>query len=394
MEFLCLFGKASEKKLEIQGQQVASKALKSAVNDFTSSYASTIPKLYEVNSIINNCEDGESFFILEQKPDGSNNAYELDYELAKLNDPSSYAKKDESDELFGEVLKHYNLFSTHSTQHTVIRDSEVTRTCRFCSRSKSEGASFKKKAHTVPRALGNKYHKSWNECDECNGFFGANIEPDLLNFLAVQRSVTGIKGRGKANGYSSTEYEKGRIWHDGKNPKFASKEVKENEDGSLSIELGKGGSFVPANVYRAITKIALGVIPESELKFLQKTIEWVRHGSSDKEVELPPVASAIVPFNNISSANLMLYVRKANCEECPYIIAEFQLGVYLYVFTLPFTEYKEQVPPSFFDTYKFQSVFKHYFRKEIIWNQQNLSGISKVDNPTILTFKKAEDNSN
>ena len=43
--------------------------------------------------------------------------------------------------------------------------------CRFCNKTKDDGASFKKKAHILPEQVGNKLIVSHSECDDCNVLF-------------------------------------------------------------------------------------------------------------------------------------------------------------------------------------------------------------------------------
>ena len=64
--------------------------------------------------------------------------------------------------------------------------------CIFCKRNESE-VSFKKPAHIIPAALGNKLLFSLVECDECNQKFGDTLENDLCNDIYAIRAFTILK---------------------------------------------------------------------------------------------------------------------------------------------------------------------------------------------------------
>lgn len=80
--------------------------------------------------------------------------------------------------------------------------------CRFCGRSKADGASYKKRAHILPEQLGNKLIISHSECDDCNMFF-ANHESHLGNFLGPLKTLLEWKENlNRAQEYLNTKYQK------------------------------------------------------------------------------------------------------------------------------------------------------------------------------------------
>lgn len=70
--------------------------------------------------------------------------------------------------------------------------------CRFCKRSYPE-VKFTHKAHAISEALGNSSVFCNEECDECNEYFGNNIEPSLISFLnfIVFSLIQAVKNRQK-----------------------------------------------------------------------------------------------------------------------------------------------------------------------------------------------------
>ena len=56
----------------------------------------------------------------------------------------------------------------------IILGEKEDRKCRFCGKRPPE-VSFRKIAHAIPEALGNKSIQSLYECDSCNEAFGNGI---------------------------------------------------------------------------------------------------------------------------------------------------------------------------------------------------------------------------
>jgi hypothetical protein len=72
--------------------------------------------------------------------------------------------------------------------------SRSPRICRFCDRNGAE-KTFRREAHVIPAALGNRVLLSYEECDECNEKVGSPLEDDLAKFLGIPRAVCGIPSR-------------------------------------------------------------------------------------------------------------------------------------------------------------------------------------------------------
>ncbi|MDA1617291.1 hypothetical protein PDK03_12000 [Bacillus cereus group sp. TH204-1LC] len=66
------------------------------------------------------------------------------------------------------------------------------RVCIFCGKGVDE-VTFKKEAHIIPAALGNRSLFNYNECDECNERIFSIYENELLNYLQFERIL--IRGR-------------------------------------------------------------------------------------------------------------------------------------------------------------------------------------------------------
>lgn len=155
----------------------------------------------------------------------------------------------------------------------VLKDKSVE--CRFCKKSHPY-TSFKHKAHAIPQFIGNKYLVSRYECDACNELFSKTIENEMANFMKLLHCLNGVKGEKKIPIYKTKQ---ARLESDRTNINI------ENID-DLSIIGDKNGKsfcinlnndpFIPIAVYKCLTKIALSIIPESELIHFDKSFEWLQ----------------------------------------------------------------------------------------------------------------------
>jgi HNH endonuclease len=318
LDFLRLFGKVVDGKLSIDEVQSATFELKSGLRAFIDVRGSAVPQLRQFNQIVQGLSHNEFFLLLPGRPASTADQLECERFLAGLNNSSNISSDQREDETFGALLSHYDMRSPRTDRQTVIGNKRrQDRRCRFCGRSTNEGAKFDSVAHAIPAALGNRYLKLADECDECNGHFGREVEPHLIRFLDLQRVFLGTQGRGKNDGRPVLEFANGRLFHDGSRVVVESTKVTEDSsNGIISAELGAGMRIVPINCYRALVKIALSTVSADQLPFLHRTIQWVRYGCHGDTV-LPAVATAAVMLPPNPSGQITLYVRRAEQSRLP-----------------------------------------------------------------------------
>ena len=142
--------------------------------------------------------------------------------------------------------------------------------CRFCGRQSPE-VSFKLEAHAIPQLLGNNKLFSRYECDTCNTFFGNGIENDYGNWSKPMRTLTGRKGKNgvpthKGGGDTGWRLERinnhfyinaGENEH---NRPFVASEDYRVIDFALKCDPHR-----PIAVHKAFVKMALSILPETEL---------------------------------------------------------------------------------------------------------------------------------
>ena len=174
-----------------------------------------------------------------------------------------------------DFFKVYDLISHDFALKSEIRElkAPTNRTCRFCNLSYPK-VTFNKKAHTIPEFLGNTGSLSDFECDTCNKHFG-KLENQLSNFIGPAITLNRTKGKKKipnspsydkkviakkinflnaktAIEFGSTENSPEKITFDEKNNQYNVEFVTQ--------------PFIPYDVYKALLKLALGLLPETDLK--------------------------------------------------------------------------------------------------------------------------------
>ena len=387
IELLSIFGSFQGGQYQIEQPQQVTSSLKERISEFVECKYGRAPELQRLKSFFSKLDDGGAFlfFPFSYSSLSSKEKVECENFLHKVNKPDAINDDELHQKLFGKLLDEYNITIPRIDKNTAIgAKRKEDRKCRFCGKTKANGAKFKSKAHAIPQALGNAYLKLNDECDNCNNYFGRNVEPHLLNWLNIQRVFLDIRN-GDNKPKITTPY--GEIYNDGKQMVIQTKSVLEKENGVLEASLGSFGMIVPIKIYQGLVKIALSVVPNEELQHLKKTIEWVR---DDKYIDenLPTVASTIVNFPKKSSAQITLYIRKSEQGTLPHIVGELTLGCYLYVFVLPFSNRDNWDLIGYFDKPDFKETFLHYMQKDD-WGFDKLDISQEVDfQPKIKAFPR------
>ncbi|MCL2829739.1 MAG: helix-turn-helix domain-containing protein [Betaproteobacteria bacterium] len=376
INFASIFGAVDPPKVSINTIQCVTPELKSKVNNYVDRHATKAPHLFRLRKMLADMPDGEFFLLLPIPPTSTAEQYQYEQVLHQLNHPQEQPL-DADMQVFDHLIALYNMCIPRTDKHFIIGNpKKMDRICRFCRGTTKTGAKFDKEAHAIPAALGNKFLKLADECDTCNGYFGEEIEPTLVELLNIQRVFLGIEARGRL---PTVKFPGGTMFHenkDGKRMVVVSGKISEDASGVLSAQLGRGKPIVPQNFYRALSKIALSVIPEEELLALKKTAQWVRYGESASE-PLPKIAAAVVMLPPDPSAQITLYIRKEPHPKMPHVVCEFRLGCYMYVYALPFSERDEGDLIGFFEEEDFKQTFRHYAFVPS-WTQQDYSGTQEI----------------
>ena len=187
--------------ISVFAEQLVTKELKDKVSTFVAKYGDTYKLFNKLENVLNKLPDGQYFLVVPSLPTETSDLLRCEQYLALLNSKglSEDIEKDLIDEqnrtheVFGEILNNYNISCLDGSSRTAIGNAQrAARTCRFCRKKSEDGVTFKKLAHAIPEALGNKNIDLHDECDGCNSCLGEVIDPALNEYLDIFRSTTGI----------------------------------------------------------------------------------------------------------------------------------------------------------------------------------------------------------
>ena len=183
-------------KLNIEALQQNTEELRKKIDFIVQKYKEHDQKIHRLNTYFSKLKDGEYFFILPTKDIPKEQCFQLYNYLLSLERGEDFGEMSkEIEKLFGELRSSYEVLAYNGNTKKGIGEADKSkRICRFCSKSYPE-VSFKKVAHSISEALGNKKIITNEECDTCNEKFGKGIENDLILFLDFFRIFFGVKGK-------------------------------------------------------------------------------------------------------------------------------------------------------------------------------------------------------
>lgn len=259
--------------------------------------------------------------------------YEVIMRLRSLNNGENYEElKARYDEVLKPVLDLYEVTVLGKRKRN-IGDSRQ-KICRFCGKSSPE-ISFNNQAHAISEGIGNKNLYCLDECDSCNEKFSIELEPSLIAYLSLYRTIFGVKGNG-----GSKKIKTNKLHIEKKD-----NQVHVNMRGNLNpkidgdyyfINLPKIGKFTPAKVYKTLVKYFLSLIDNRQLENFKNTIEWI-NGDLEYSGELPKIAATLRNQDYIEQPELSIFIRKVQTSDLPYAFAELRFTILRYVFIIPFS---------------------------------------------------------
>jgi len=89
------------------------------------------------------------------------------------------------------------------------------------------------------------------------------------------------------------------------------------------------------NIYKALCKFALSIVDNKYIKYFDETINWIRNDTDRDALPKIAVLSSYHFFDK--HPNLLIYIRKYDNKELPFMIGEFHFTYLTYVFIVPFS---------------------------------------------------------
>lgn len=242
------------------------------------------------------------------------------------------------DERLAYFGKHYDvLVNIELTEKVVVGNDR--KICRYCGKTDKD-VSFRKIAHSFPELIGNKLLFSNDECDSCNEWFDKNLENELANFLGVSRTVSAIKGKKgipvhKSNSRISLEMKTDLD----KILTLDNDDVVKRDESKKTMEIiANKNPYIPIAVFKCFIKMAIAIMPESELSKFSDTIQWLRHGNNFDENH--KYTKCISMFRNMEQQyiNATLFKRANSSSPVPYMIFMLIFKYFAYQIAIPFSK--------------------------------------------------------
>jgi hypothetical protein len=212
------------------------------------------------------------------------------------------------------------------------------RICRFC-KLDSNSTTFNSDSHTIPHSLGNKYDISDYECDKCNNLF-SKYESDLIEYFGINRTIFSVQGKNK-----NPKYKSNSLNAEVKDLDIAKKTIVITNKSSNNIEFDditgeaklkySKNRYTPINVYKAFLKMALSMIPESEVDNYKQAFKFLLSDESNEYIQ----TIAKVHQSNINyESKLHCYILKKKNPDLPVFSHLFiiYLKGWIFQFFLPY----------------------------------------------------------
>lgn len=370
--------------------------LQSALQSQYSNILKTHPDINKIISFVNKIPDNEIFMTRPEKFNSSKDeclAYiyieALNYSENKEEQQNYYnEKKQQVDDIFPKLIDKYNIISPNLKNPSTIGEKRKNiRTCRFCGKNQSTGATFRKVAHAIPFGLGNKYLILTEECDSCNEYFGSTIEPNFIYQYDILRSFHGLKGRNgnieiKAGNFSMKNVN-GEV-------RIQSQSINTNEHDEefLTTSIERIRTYTPEHDYKLLCKIALSVLPREELSNYEDTLKWIRFDAKPIS-NIPKIWTCLTKQ---TETRLTLYIKRDNNLDLPHIIAEFAFCGLMFIYPIPMCCLDTNININIISNKLFTEIFSHYKKANLHLKELDISSPIEIKAQDKLKFKKSSPN--
>jgi len=395
-ELISIFGQYKDGVIAVEPEHVMNAELRQKIYTFCDRYKKYYPILNRFQKAISKIPEGNHFFILPKEITDNAEVLSLynyiDARNMKMSEEDTISTYNASNtghlSTFAPLLDHYHISLASSDTRTHIGESDRNdRVCRFCGKSTADpGVTFRKVAHAIPEALGNKGLILNEECDRCNEVFGNTIEQDLIAYFNFHRVFWAIKGK---NGVPKIKFKNGCIAHkEGKFEIGYKPGLGKSESAVLKqVTLDSHDRIATANIYKSLCKIAIGVIDAEKLKYFGRTISWLLAEEDHPQV-LPRVAVLNAPQMRVESPQIVLYERLSAMADLPHLVAEFKFKTLVFVFIVPFSDLDTK---TFFceeDYNSFWQSFPHYAAVDG-WKFERFDNPQKLENSLTVVLNRS-----
>lgn len=233
-------------------------------------------------------------------------------------------------------------FGYDGLEEWIGEPDENKRTCRFCGKSVPE-VSFKKVAHAIQDALGNKLLFCYEECDTCNHDL-ATIEDQFRILMDFRRSVFRIP-RKETTKAAKIVGENFIIVPDDKGSPILylmKEDIVDSTDTTKPFvhHFELKSPIVNEQMYKALCKMVIDMLPSCELSHFKNTIEWIKSKDFMPDT-LPSIWLINLPCNVPVFKQPILDVflnNQHNIQNTPYCTSVVWLYDIAYIFIVPLVD--------------------------------------------------------
>lgn len=342
-------------------------------NDLTSEFNSR-----KISSFVSKLLDEECFFILDAD---ISDDYERLSAIQTLDNASDLCNKkwflNEAQALqlaYAEIRSKYNLYS-YGIDESPVYVGEIDkkkRICRFC---KEPGRDYKDVAHAIPEALGNTKLFCNEECDKCNHKLNL-IEDNLIALMDVRRAMFKIKRKGTSDVPDIDGQDfviRGDV--NGNPMIYYMEEALPNgwqKMDYIPIRLNLKHKTTNENIYKALCKIAIDLMPTEYVCQFSETSDWISSDGKFIPYNLPSCYMAVLPKGMFyEQPQLHLYVKNDMELDSPFCFALLNIYDICYRFIVPFAKPDAGRYRTDDSLASFWGMFKT--RPVLVWHEQNTS---------------------
>lgn len=334
--------------------------LRVKIDSYIAKYSVANPRINKLGDYFKSLEDGEQFFVYPAPESLTFDEYErLFHYLVSLRDGLPYETViQQTVDLFGELRHLYDIKAYGNVAVNIGESDRQKRVCRFCGKDVSQ-TTFRKKAHSISKSLGNNLIVTNDECDICNNDFGKLVEGDLAEYVGVFRSMAGLRGYNGIPHIKGDNFDiKQEDGHVKLNFQASTEEEEKMPVENLQLTLRSKQKIRLQNVYRSIVKYTLSVLNETDMVHFHATVEWI---FQRKEIKaLPKVALLEVPIFFNRQPRIITYKRTTDDYHLPFLVTEFHFLHLVFVVIVPASDMDAVDFTDEGDYQKFWQVFKHF----------------------------------
>lgn len=332
----------------------------------------------KISAFVSKLSDDECFFILNaDAPDD----YERLSAIQTLNNASDLCNKEfYINEAYRHLISYaetgrkYNVYAygiDESPIHVGEQDKKK-RVCRFC---REAGRNYNDVAHAIPEALGNTKLFCYEECDSCNHDLSV-IEENFIALMDVRRAMFRIKRKGTSDVPNIDGQDfviRGDV--NGKPIIYYMEDALPNGWQSMDvipIRLNLKYKTTNENIYKALCKIAIDLMPSEYVCQFSETIDWITSNGRFIPDNLPSCYIAMLPDGVFyRQPQLHLYVKNDMELDSPFCFALLNIYDVCYRFVVPFSKPDAGKYRTNDSLASFWSTFQT--KPAVTWYEQNTS---------------------